>query len=82
MKKESIHKVGKRKKPRVPAEGQDRLHQGGAHQDKKKYKREKNRAKSEENVRDDPDVFLCIFFPHIFVGGFFLGVYNVIKFEL
>ncbi len=54
MKKESIHKVGKRKKPRVPMEGQERLHQGGAHQDKKKYKREKIR----KNVREDPDVFL------------------------
>lgn len=58
MKKESVRVKGERRKPRVPAEGQDRLHQGGAHQDKKKYKRKKNRALGEDNVRDDdPDVF-------------------------
>jgi hypothetical protein len=42
-----------RHKPRVPAEGRDRLHQGGAHQDKKKYKREKNRAQREDSARDN-----------------------------
>lgn len=62
MKKESVKIKGKRRKPRVPAEGQDRLHQGGAHQDKKKYKREKHRAHGEDCVRDnDPGVFLFSF---------------------
>ncbi len=66
MKKETMRVKGKRRKPRVPPEGQERLHQGEAHQDKKKQKkkqrREKNRAKDEGNVRDDdPDVFLLHF---------------------
>lgn len=58
MKKESIHKAGKRRKPRVPTEGQDRLHQGGVHKDKKKYRREKR--KNDENAWDDSGVFLFL----------------------
>ncbi len=58
----------KRQKPWLPEEGRDRIHQGGAHPDKTKYRREKNRAREEGNVRDnDPGVFLLILlFPRNF----------------
>jgi hypothetical protein len=68
----------KRQKPRLPEEGRERIHQGGAHSDKKKYRREKDC----QHVRDcNPGVFLFSFHT-FFVGGFFIVVYNRIKFEI
>lgn len=47
--------TAQRRKPRLPGECRDRLRHGGAHKNKKKYKREKNH----QCIRDEcPDAFL------------------------
>ncbi|MCX6736330.1 MAG: hypothetical protein NTZ13_04570 [Candidatus Parcubacteria bacterium] len=52
MKKEKIHHEEERQKPRVPKEGRERMCGGGAHKDKKKYDRKRDKKKSEKEVME------------------------------
>jgi hypothetical protein len=52
MKKEKIHSHEERQKPRVPEEGRERIRGGGAHKDKKKYDRKRDKKKVGEEVME------------------------------
>ncbi len=52
MKKEKIHSEEERQKPHLPSEGRERIRQGGAHKNKKKYDRKRDKKKREKEVTE------------------------------
>jgi len=49
MKKEKLHFEEERQKPRIPEEGRERIRSGGAHKNKKKYDRKRDKKKIQKD---------------------------------